>query len=396
MTISGPPIHADILDSIHRQNRTSGTLPYTPQQLFIDPDQIRDSVQHQTDSDSQIAPISNFNRSNSTTNFPQQINHHSNTTNSPQYNLWNAAQRAPLSLPYIDRFHRDSLSSDTSLQHDSSNISSLDSEELIKQSVDNPFIRPEHRGRTFEQLQTYHRDTSPKRTTNILTQPESLLFPNGSPNLVNTPPPTPSNTSNSTIILSSDSSSTPKSPKLKKFKGKAQSLRNKRNDKSPVALDFHMHSPPTTLDNTTKQLVSSTVSQLASKPPVEFYFDPDNIRNTPPALFAKHPQALSLAVWAAKRLREYDCLTAYQRQQGLATLKRKDLRLTFIADFEYKHLINHPIPELPPKGKFDTTPDPFICLQFHYNFDRYTRKTSGHAIFYNPNSGLQYAVDFSE
>ena len=59
-------------------------------------------------------------------------------------------------------------------------------------------------------------------------------------------------------------------------------------------------------------------------------------------------------------------------------------------------LINHPVPEIPPKGRFDTTPDPFICLQFHYTFDRYTCKTIGYAIFYNPNSGLQYAVDFSE
>ena len=158
-----------------------------------------------------------------------------------------------------------------------------------------------------------------------------------------------------------------------------------------------MHSPPTTLDSATQQIVSSTVSEIAPKPPVEFYFDPDNIRNTPPALFGKHPQAVSLAKWATKRLNEYDRLSAYQRQQGgLATLKNKDLRLTFIDDFEYKHLFNHPIPELPPKGKFETAPQPFICLQFHYNFDRYTQKTSRHAIFYNPDSGLQYAVDFSE
>ena len=252
------------------------------------------------------------------------------------------------------------MSSDNSLHHDSSNVSSLDSEELAKQTVDNPYLRPEDRGRTIDQLRTYHREPSSRRPTHILTQPESLVFPNGSPNLVNTPPPTPSNSSNSTIVLSSDSS-TPKSPKLKKFKGKTQSLRNKRNDKSPVALDYHMHSPPTTLDNSTQQIVSSTVSQLAAKPPVEFYFDPDNIRNTPPALFGKHPQAISLAKWAVKRLNEYDRLTEYQRQQGLATLKRKDLHLTFIADFDYKQLLHHPVPEIPPKGKFDTTPDPFIC-----------------------------------
>ena len=287
------------------------------------------------------------------------------------------------------------MSSDNSLHHDSSNVSSLDSEELAKQSIDNAYLRPEDRGRTIDQLRTYHRDPSTNRPTHILTQPESLVFPNGSPNLVNTPPPTPSNSSNSTIVLSSDSS-TPKSPKLKKFKGKAQSLRNKRNEKPPVALDYHMHSPPTTLDNSTQQLVSSTVSQLASKPPVEFYFDPNNIRNTPPALFGKHPQTLSLAQWAVKRLNEYDRLTEYERQQGLTTLKRKDLHLTFIADFDYKHLHHHPVAEIPPKGKFDTTPDPFICLQFHYTFDRYTQKTIGYAIFYNPNSGLQYAIDLSE
>ena len=58
-----------------------------------------------------------------------------------------------------------------------------------------------------------------------------------------------------------------------------------------------MHSPPITLDNPTQQIVSSTVSQFAAKTPVEFYFDPDNIRNIPPALFGKHPQALSLATW---------------------------------------------------------------------------------------------------
>ena len=183
--------------------------------MFTDSDQAREPQ-----SDNQIAPLSAFNRSNSITNCNvPHINNHSNTTNSPQFNLWNAAQRAPFSLPYIDRFHRDSLSSDNSLHHDSSNISSLDSEELAKQTVDNPFIRPEDRGRTIDQLRTYHRESSSHRPTNILTQPESLVFPNGSPNLVNTPPPTPSNSSNSTIVLSSDNS-TPKSPKVKKFEGK--------------------------------------------------------------------------------------------------------------------------------------------------------------------------------
>ena len=97
-----------------------------------------------------------------------------------------------------------------------------------------------------------------------------------------------------------------------------------------------------------------------------------------------------------KRLTELDRLSLYQKQQGLSVLQDKNLKLTFIADFEYKYLINHPVPELTPNGKFDTTPQPFIFLQLQYNFDRYTQRTSGHAIFYNPDSGLQYAVDFSE
>ena len=56
LTISGPPIHTDILDSISRQQRNSSYTPHnTPQQLFTDSDQTREPQ-----SDNQIAPLSTF------------------------------------------------------------------------------------------------------------------------------------------------------------------------------------------------------------------------------------------------------------------------------------------------------------------------------------------------
>ena len=134
-----------------------------------------------------------------------------------------------------------------------------------------------------------------------------------------------------------------------------------------------MSSPPN-LGPVAQQIVNQTVSEIAPKPPVQFCLDPENIRNTPPALFGKHHQALLLPKWAKKLLTDLDRLSVYQKQQGLSALLDKYPKLTFVADFEYKHLINRPVPEMPPEDKIDTAPQPFICLQLHYNFDRYTRK----------------------
>ena len=88
-------------------------------------------------------------------------------------------------------------------------------------------------------------------------------------------------------------------------------------------------------------------------------------------------------------------LTHRQRNSALEVLATPSLELKFNTTIKYDTIFNHPFHATTPSIVTTTTPAPFICIDFVYKFDRYTKQTLGFAAFYNPHTVLSYTCRFN-
>ena len=87
--------------------------------------------------------------------------------------------------------------------------------------------------------------------------------------------------------------------------------------------------------------------------------------------------------------------TARQRNTALEVLATPSLELKLNTTIKYDTIFNHPFHATTPSIITTTTPAPFICTEFIYKFDGYTKQTLGFATFYNPHTGLSYTCRFN-
>ena len=88
-------------------------------------------------------------------------------------------------------------------------------------------------------------------------------------------------------------------------------------------------------------------------------------------------------------------LTHRQRNSALEVLATPSLEVKFNTTIKYDTIFNHPFHATTPSIVTTTTPAPFICIDFVYKFDRYTKQTLGFATFHNPQTGLSYTCRFN-
>ena len=119
------------------------------------------------------------------------------------------------------------------------------------------------------------------------------------------------------------------------------------------------------------------------------------IWNPPPPLYGPTNLGDTLTNWARNRLTNTLNLTARQRNSALEVLATPSLELKFNTTIKYNTIFNHPFHATTPSIVTTTIPAPFICIDFVYKFDRYTKQTLGFATFYNPHTGLTYTCRFN-
>ena len=117
--------------------------------------------------------------------------------------------------------------------------------------------------------------------------------------------------------------------------------------------------------------------------------------NPPPPLYGPTNLGDTLTNWSRNRLTNTLNLTHRQRNSALEVLATPSLELKFNTTIKYDTIFNHPFHATTPSIVTTTTPAPFICIDFVYKFDRYTKQTLGFATFYNPHTGLSYTCRFN-
>ena len=117
--------------------------------------------------------------------------------------------------------------------------------------------------------------------------------------------------------------------------------------------------------------------------------------NPPPPLYGPTNLGDTLTNWSRSRLTNTLNLTHRQRNAALNVLATPSLELIFNTTIKYDTVFNHPFHATTPSLVTTTLPAPFICIDFIYKFDRYTKQTLGFATFYNPHTGLSYTCRFN-
>ena len=116
--------------------------------------------------------------------------------------------------------------------------------------------------------------------------------------------------------------------------------------------------------------------------------------NPPPPLYGPTNLGDTLTNWSKNRITNTINLTHRQRNTTLEVLATPPLELKFNATIRYNTIFNHPFHATTTSIITTTTPAPFICIDFIYKFDRYTKQTLGFATSYNPHTGLSYTCRF--
>ena len=117
--------------------------------------------------------------------------------------------------------------------------------------------------------------------------------------------------------------------------------------------------------------------------------------NPPPPLYGPTNLGDTLGVWSRNRLVNRLNPTARQCNTALNILATPNLELKLDATMKYDTIFNHPFHETTPSVVTTTIPAPFVCTEFIYKFDRYTKQTLGFAAFYNPDTDLSYTCHFN-
>ena len=117
--------------------------------------------------------------------------------------------------------------------------------------------------------------------------------------------------------------------------------------------------------------------------------------NPPPPLYGPTNLGDTLTNWSRNRLKNTLNLTHCHCNAALNVLATPSLELKFNKTIKYNTIFNHPFHATTPSIVTTTTPAPFICIEFIYKFDRYTKQTLGFATLYNPHTGLSYTCRFN-
>ena len=117
--------------------------------------------------------------------------------------------------------------------------------------------------------------------------------------------------------------------------------------------------------------------------------------NPPPPLYGPTNLGDTLTNCSRSRLTNTLSLTHRQRNAALNVLATLSLEFKFNTTIKYDTVFNHPFHATTPSVVTSTLPAPFICIDFIYKFDRYTKQTLGFAIFYKPHTGLSYTFRFN-
>ena len=117
--------------------------------------------------------------------------------------------------------------------------------------------------------------------------------------------------------------------------------------------------------------------------------------NPPPPLYGPNNLGDTLTNWSGSRLTNTLNLLHRQRNAALNVLATPSLELKFNTTIKYNTIFNHPFHATTPSIVTTTIPAPFICIEFIYKFDRYTKQTLEFATFYNPHTGLSYTCRFN-
>ena len=117
--------------------------------------------------------------------------------------------------------------------------------------------------------------------------------------------------------------------------------------------------------------------------------------NPPPPLYGPTNLGDTLTNWSRSRLTNTLSLRHRQRNAALNVLASPSLELKFNTTIKYDTVFNHPFHATTPSIVTTTLPAPFICIDFVYKFDRYTKQTLGFATIYNPHTSLSYTCRFN-
>ena len=94
----------------------------------------------------------------------------------------------------------------------------------------------------------------------------------------------------------------------------------------------------------------------------------------PPPLCSPTDLGDTLTNWSRSRLTNTLNLTHRQRNAALNVLATPSLELKFYTTIKYDTVFNHPFHATTPSIVATKLPAPFICIDFIYKFDRYTKK----------------------
>ena len=115
----------------------------------------------------------------------------------------------------------------------------------------------------------------------------------------------------------------------------------------------------------------------------------------PPPLYGPTNLGDTLTNWSRNRLTNTLNLTTRQRNTALNVLATPSLKLKLNTTIKYDTIFNQPFHATTPSIVTTKTPAPFICIDFIYKIDRYTKQSLGFATFYNPHTGLSYTCRFN-
>ena len=117
--------------------------------------------------------------------------------------------------------------------------------------------------------------------------------------------------------------------------------------------------------------------------------------NQPSPLYGPTNLGHTLTNWSRSRLTNTLNLTHRQRNAAPNVLATPSLELKFNTTIKYDTVFNHPFHATTPSIVTTTLRAPFICIDFIYKFDRYTKQILGFATFYNPHNGLSYTCQYN-
>ena len=131
--------------------------------------------------------------------------------------------------------------------------------------------------------------------------------------------------------------------------------------------------------------------QYSTKTPLQLDW---NKLVAPPPLFAQHHESSRLHNWALNTLQYRQDIQKNIQEYNIQILQQNSLTLKFEITVRSNNNVQHPFPLAPSNIPAQSLIPPFITTEIKNKYDRYTKKTIGYIIFYNPYSGFSYTCIF--